>query len=319
MAKEIIDNHAGHAIVAILYFQGEPLLNPQWSEIVRYASEKRMFTILSTNGQFLDHENCEKIVHSGLNRLIVSADGVDQATYEKYRVSGNLDKIVKGLQCLRALKEGKRSEGHPSTLFSTIRSITYRRLRPFDYAQGDNSGHTERSRSMAKGISVPLNVRSRSLSGVEVNLSRGSVNVKTLRRKPTLVFQALLTKDTESQIKQIRRSALSWGADRVEFKTMQIYNQSSENLEKWLPAKKRFQRKIRPLRKGGKIVCWRAMSNAVYTSDGNLVPCCFDKLSLFSFGNYKQSVWFSHEREHFVNGLVRGEISPSICQNCTEA
>jgi hypothetical protein len=293
LAKQIIDTHSKHALVAILYFQGEPLLNPHWFEIVKYASEKKLFTILSTNGQFLDSANCEKLVSSGLNRLVVSADGTDQAVYEKYRVGGELDKIVDGLACLRAFKQGK-----------------------------NRKSHTERSRSMTKDISAPLNVRNRSLSGAEVNTSRAEVNPPRKHKTPTVVFQALITKDTESTMRQIKKTALEWGADKVEFKTMQIYDQSPANLDTWLPLNKRFQRKTNQnvrLNPKKRMACWRALTNAVYTTDGVLVPCCFDKLAEYPFGTIGQVAWSSGKRRMFIQQLAKGRISPSICHNCTEA
>ncbi len=293
MAKEIIDNHADRALVAILYFQGEPLLNPQWFDIVNYASQKGLFTILSTNGQLLNYANCQKMVHSGLNRLVVSADGIDQAVYDKYRVGGKLDKIVYGLACLRALKQGKERKDHAK-------------------------GHTERSRSMTSDISPCFNSAQHDmLNDHKCSLCDVEVNILRKQKLPRVVFQTLLTKDTENQRKEIKQQARYWFADKVEFKTMQVYDQSEENLAKWLPSKKRFRRKNTAQRKRKKIVCWRALTNAVYTSDGHLVPCCFDKLAAFSFGHLAEFAWGSERRRNFVTHLARGKVSPAICQNCT--
>jgi radical SAM protein with 4Fe4S-binding SPASM domain len=79
-----------------LYFQGEPLLHPQFYRfpgIVRNA-----FSVISTNGHFLDPENAEMIIVSGLKKLIISLDGMDQETYSAYRVNGDFARVVAGIK-----------------------------------------------------------------------------------------------------------------------------------------------------------------------------------------------------------------------------
>lgn len=80
----------------IFYFQGEPYLNPEFLDMVRYASSKKIYTATSTNAHYLDDDNARKTVESGLDRLIISIDGTTQQTYEQYRVGGNLEKVIEG-------------------------------------------------------------------------------------------------------------------------------------------------------------------------------------------------------------------------------
>jgi len=54
-------------------------------------------TTVSTNGHFLSPENSEKIALSGLNNLIVSLDGMDKSSYEKYRKGGDYEKMTRGI------------------------------------------------------------------------------------------------------------------------------------------------------------------------------------------------------------------------------
>jgi radical SAM protein with 4Fe4S-binding SPASM domain len=93
-----IDKISPELIYLTLYFQGEPLLNPGFVEMVKYAKQKRLFVSTSTNGHFLDKDNSRQIVESGLDRLIISVDGTDQETYSKYRVGGNLQTVLQGIQ-----------------------------------------------------------------------------------------------------------------------------------------------------------------------------------------------------------------------------
>ena len=54
---------------------------------------------------YLSDENSERIVRSGLNKLIISVDGVDQETYSVYRINGNLNTVIEGI---KKLTEAKR-------------------------------------------------------------------------------------------------------------------------------------------------------------------------------------------------------------------
>ena len=80
------------------YFQGEPYLNPDFLEMVSYASSKKIYTSTSTNAHFLNDTNAKKTVESGLDRLIISIDGTTQETYEQYRVGGDLKKVIEGTE-----------------------------------------------------------------------------------------------------------------------------------------------------------------------------------------------------------------------------
>ncbi|MCX6272452.1 MAG: radical SAM/SPASM domain-containing protein [Bacteroidetes bacterium] len=81
-----------------LYFQGEPLLHPALPDIIqRFAGSKR-YVSLSTNAQCLSADLAERLVRSGLDHLIISMDGYDQVSYEKYRKGGDFKKVTDGIQ-----------------------------------------------------------------------------------------------------------------------------------------------------------------------------------------------------------------------------
>jgi radical SAM protein with 4Fe4S-binding SPASM domain len=79
-----------------LYFQGEPYLNPYFSEMLQYAKKHKVYTATSSNAHYFTQENAEKTVKSGLDRIIISIDGVDQESYAKYRIGGKLEKVLEG-------------------------------------------------------------------------------------------------------------------------------------------------------------------------------------------------------------------------------
>mgnify|MGYP002639916745 CR=1 FL=1 len=113
MFKNVLDQLGGNLLYMILYFQGEPLINPKFFEFVKLAKQKRIYTATSTNAHFLTEENARKTVESGLNRLIISMDGIGQKEYEAYRVGGKYQKVLDGINSLvRIKKELKSSTPH---------------------------------------------------------------------------------------------------------------------------------------------------------------------------------------------------------------
>ena len=93
--KTIDDIHK-ELLYLIFYFQGEPYLNPDFLDMVQYASSKGIYTATSTNAHYLTDAAAKRTVESGLDRLIISIDGTTQEVYKQYRVGGHLDKVIEG-------------------------------------------------------------------------------------------------------------------------------------------------------------------------------------------------------------------------------
>lgn len=108
--RRLLDETADWVFHLLLYFQGEPFLNPELLEFVRYAKAKKVYVILSTNGHFFGEEGfAEKVVASGVDSLIISLDGASAQTYERYRRGGDFDLVVDGIRRVAAAKRAARS------------------------------------------------------------------------------------------------------------------------------------------------------------------------------------------------------------------
>lgn len=94
--RKVISELRPFIYYATLYFQGEPMLHPDFFTFPDNAGNIR--TIVSTNGHFLTPGNSEKLALSGLSKLIVSLDGMDQATYTLYRSDGDFNKVTEGIR-----------------------------------------------------------------------------------------------------------------------------------------------------------------------------------------------------------------------------
>lgn len=107
--SQMIDSMQSTLSYLTFYFQGEPYLNKNFLEMVSIAHKRNIITSTSTNAHYLDDETARKTVVSGLSKLVVSLDGTDAETYEKYRVGGDLQKVKEGIQNLVKWKKQLRS------------------------------------------------------------------------------------------------------------------------------------------------------------------------------------------------------------------
>jgi len=94
--RDTVEQLKDDLLYLIFYFQGEPYLNPDFLDMVKYASQRGIYTATSTNAHYLKDENAKRTVESGLDRMIISIDGTTQETYANYRVGGNLEKVIEG-------------------------------------------------------------------------------------------------------------------------------------------------------------------------------------------------------------------------------
>jgi radical SAM protein with 4Fe4S-binding SPASM domain len=120
--QKVIDELAPTLSYLIFYFQGEPFLHKNFLDLVKYAYQKGIYTATSTNGHFITEASAERIVNSGLDRLIISIDGTTQDTFESYRIGGQLAKVIEGAKhMVKAKKKLKSSTPHVIFQFLVVR------------------------------------------------------------------------------------------------------------------------------------------------------------------------------------------------------
>ncbi|MCW3092260.1 MAG: radical protein [Chitinophagaceae bacterium] len=108
--RQTIDDIHKDILYLIFYFQGEPFLNREFLDMVKYAADKKIYTATSTNAHYLTDEVAKKTVESGLDRLIISIDGTTQDVYQQYRVGGNLNKVIEGAKNIVKWKKELKSK-----------------------------------------------------------------------------------------------------------------------------------------------------------------------------------------------------------------
>ncbi len=107
---KLVDELSPTLTYLTFYFQGEPFLHPEFLTMVKYANDQGIYTATSTNAHYIDKSTAEKIILSGLNRVIISLDGTTQETYEQYRLGGNIAKVLEGTKNLIEAKRKLKSK-----------------------------------------------------------------------------------------------------------------------------------------------------------------------------------------------------------------
>jgi radical SAM protein with 4Fe4S-binding SPASM domain len=143
-------------------------------------------------------------------------------------------------------------------------------------------------------------------------------------KRPKIILQWLPMKHNEAELSQVRMKALEWGADFVEVKTTQIYEQ--EQVERFLPRESRLSRykhqgnrwELRRKRES----CRRPWFSCQIDWDGTVVPCCFDKDETLAMGNILQrplfEIWHGKKYGDLRKLLLKRGRVLEICRNCTE-
>lgn len=116
---KILDETEEELVWLILYFQGEPFLNKDFLKFVEYANQKKIYTATSSNAHYFTDEVAKQTIQSGLSRLIISIDGTTQETYSKYRIGGDLDKVIEGTKKLLDWKRELKMQ-HPYIIWQFI-------------------------------------------------------------------------------------------------------------------------------------------------------------------------------------------------------
>jgi radical SAM protein with 4Fe4S-binding SPASM domain len=252
----IIDELSPGLTYLTFYFQGEPYLNPDFNEMVRYAANLNIYTATSTNAHHITPELATKIVASGLNRLIISVDGATPDVYQTYRIGGSLTKVIEG--------------------------------------------------------------------------TKNIIQARTLTKRHSLhiIWQFIVFKHNEHQIEEVKQLAHALGVDEVRIKTAQVYE--GNDPEKWIPDNEQYSRyALEALQENSVLIkskllnhCWRMWQGCVFTWDGDVVPCCFDKDASHKLGNilsqsFKQ-IYKSTAYKNFRAALLISRKEIDICRNCSE-
>lgn len=104
--KKIIDKIHTYTNSIYFYFMGEPFLNPDSYEMIKYAKEHKIKVISCTNGNYI---NPQKLIESGIDEIHFQIDGISRDTLGRYRIGAQPDKIISNIQ--QTVLENKKQKG----------------------------------------------------------------------------------------------------------------------------------------------------------------------------------------------------------------
>ncbi|MGD0578687.1 MAG: radical SAM protein [Bryobacteraceae bacterium] len=118
--RRTIDELRDVLMLMLFWDWGEPLMHPRVAEMIEYASRHDIMSLISTNGTVANSERqLESLVAAQPRVLIVCVDGVDQATHEKYRTGGGLNKVLDTARRLVKIRE-RLKVAYPAIEFRTL-------------------------------------------------------------------------------------------------------------------------------------------------------------------------------------------------------
>lgn len=108
--KQLLDDLASYGVPVVLFSGGEPLLRPDLTELIEYATELGLRPVLSTNGTLITPEKAVELREAGLKYAGISVDGMPEHNDQFRGQEGAFDAAVRGIEaCLDAgLKTGLR-------------------------------------------------------------------------------------------------------------------------------------------------------------------------------------------------------------------
>ena len=80
---------------------GEPMVHPQFFDMVEFVTDAGVQLKIETNGHFLSPENCRRLAQLGVKAVQVSMDGASRDTFNRMRIRGDFDLAVDGMRNLR--------------------------------------------------------------------------------------------------------------------------------------------------------------------------------------------------------------------------
>ncbi|MFQ6037395.1 MAG: SPASM domain-containing protein [Candidatus Aminicenantales bacterium] len=140
--RKFIDETGDYLLYIILWSWGEPFLNRDIFRMIRYARDRNILTVTSSNMNVFSQEHAEATLASGLDALIVALDGTTQETYGRLRAGGDIEKVIAHT---RMLVEAKRRAGATTPLIN-LRMVVSK----------ENETEVDEFRTLAKRLGVDM-------------------------------------------------------------------------------------------------------------------------------------------------------------------
>lgn len=264
---------------------GEPLLAPDFDEMVEYACARGVRVGFNTNGIFLTRDRSERLVRAGVDWLHVSLDGATKETYEGIRDGSNFETVRENIAGLvRARRESRTDRPTIQLVFVAMRRNLHE---------------------------LPAVVRLAARLGVE------SVWVQNLSHS----FDDTDPSGSYAEIRRFSAEEALWAEPDLE--AARLFDEARALAEE-LGIELRLPRLEQPppvVREAGSPGCHWPFDSAYVGHDGVVQPCCMvmgaDRAVLGNAGIAGfASVWRSEEYRSFREALLTDD-PPEVCLGCS--
>jgi len=103
--KRIIDRIKDTVHIVYLYNSNEPLMHADIAEMINYASNQNLHTMISTNCSLLTEEKSRQLLASGLGEIRFAFDGTTKEAYEGFRPGGDFNQVKSNIETFCRLKK----------------------------------------------------------------------------------------------------------------------------------------------------------------------------------------------------------------------
>ena len=119
--KKIIDQIEDNVQFVTLASRGEPLVNKNLGKMLSYSKNKFLALKINTNASLLTEQNIHDILSNNVSTVVFSADAADKELYEKLRVRGKFEKVIKNIKLFKEIKEKQYSQQKIITRVSGVK------------------------------------------------------------------------------------------------------------------------------------------------------------------------------------------------------
>jgi radical SAM protein with 4Fe4S-binding SPASM domain len=114
--KNVVDEAVEGGTKAItLASRGEPTMNKNLGKMLEYTKDKFFEVKLNTNGTKMTEKLCHEILSSGVTELVWSIDAPKKELYEKIRLKGKFDVVIKNIKMFNDIRE----KHYPDSILKT--------------------------------------------------------------------------------------------------------------------------------------------------------------------------------------------------------
>ncbi len=110
MVKDIIDQVKEEVLIAVLYTNGEPLLYKDLADVVKFATDRKVMTMISTNGLLFTEDNAHSLLEAGIDLIKIQLGGFTQDIYGIQIRYGEVDTLKNNIRMVARLKKELKAE-----------------------------------------------------------------------------------------------------------------------------------------------------------------------------------------------------------------